>query len=306
LHNLPGLRPEHILPQPGDRAREVQALRDRLAGHEGELADIAQQTDNFFDQMGRTKNPAVRDQIEARIGRLQQRKAELETAVAEDRQRLAAAERGRQAVEEWQKDLVALTAALADGDPEVRLKTRACLRELIDKVEIFAVGHRAVYRPEDLAAAFDRAAGPAWADAQARAVVERGDSLDAAAHAAGERAARDPEFLDVACERDDVAGDIRFLARRAGWPAADLPGFIGYVLGRRLSKEGRFLRVHFKGSCSADLVPEGSIASGWRLARGSEPQTVGPDYRRLWADFQAGRAGPQRLRRVQPARPLLS
>jgi DNA invertase Pin-like site-specific DNA recombinase len=308
LSNLPGLRPEDILPTPTDAAREVQALRERLAGHEAEAADVEQRADNLVDQIERTQDRAIRARYEQRLGELHTRKAELETAVNEDRQRLAAAERGRQAVEEWQRDLAALTAALAGGDPEVRLKARSHLRELIDRVEVFGSGHRAVYRFEDLAAAFDHVVGPAVAAAYARGVREGEAYLDPAVQEALERAARDPDFVDVACERDTAAENIRFLAPRAGWPEADLPAFTDYVLKRRLSKEGRFVRCHFRAGVSADLVPEGSLASGWRLARGTDPQNVRPDYRQLWQDFQAGKSGDRvRVRRkVKPVRPLLS
>jgi DNA invertase Pin-like site-specific DNA recombinase len=329
LSNLPGLRPEDILPQPGDQAREVQALRERLAGHEGELADVGNRVGNLNDQISRTGQAAIRDGYEKLLGELYGRQRELNDLIAEDRRHLDAAERGRQAVEEWQRDLAALTAALADGDPEVRLKTRACLRELIDMVEIFAVGHRAVYRPEDEAAAFDRVVGPAWEAARARWLRELEREYEYPPNPAAqgslerflrdpeyldalERVVRDPEYLDVVCERDNVAGDIRWLAGRVGMPGAEAAAFTEYVLSRRLSREGRFVRVHFRAGVSVDLVPEGSIATGWSMAeairygwtgRGTDPDNVRPNLPQLYDDWKAGRAGPQR---VKPARPQLS
>jgi DNA invertase Pin-like site-specific DNA recombinase len=315
LDNLPGLRPEDILPQPGDRARELQALRDRLEGRDGELRDIGQQTENFLDQMGRTKDRALRDRIEARIGRLQQRAAQLQTEADEDRQRLAAAERGRAAVEDWQRDLNALAAALAGGDPDTRLKARAHLREFIDRVEVFGSGHRTVYRAADVAAAFDRVVGPAWAAAQERGVREGDYASDPVVHEALDRVHRDPGYIEAAVESDQSPEYVRWLAGRVGMPAAEAAAFTEYVLSRRLSWEGRFVRVHFRAGVSVDLVPAGSIATGWSMAeavkhgwqgRGTDPDNVRPDLPQLYDDWKAGRR-PKRWtrRKVEPV-PLRS
>jgi hypothetical protein len=43
--------------------------------------------------------------------------------------------------------------------------------------------------------------------------------------------------------------------------------FVRYVLKRRATKEGRFLRVQLKSGAWVDLAPEGSLASGMKLRR---------------------------------------
>lgn len=43
--------------------------------------------------------------------------------------------------------------------------------------------------------------------------------------------------------------------------------FIEHVLKRRMSKDGRFLRLYFKGGARMDVVPGNSIASGMALGQ---------------------------------------
>jgi hypothetical protein len=67
--------------------------------------------------------------------------------------------------------------------------------------------------------------------------------------------------------------------------------FIDQVVARRTSKEGRFLRVWFKGGGQVDLVPDGSLASGLLLVNKpgkSDPwNLVNPDLDGLQAEFMA-------------------
>ena len=55
-------------------------------------------------------------------------------------QRLRKAEASAASIEAWTRGLRGLQKALAGGDVELRLRLRAHLRELIDKIEVFAIG----------------------------------------------------------------------------------------------------------------------------------------------------------------------
>jgi hypothetical protein len=64
--------------------------------------------------------------------------------------------------------------------------------------------------------------------------------------------------------------------------------FVDSLAARRATKEGRFVRLFFKGDGRVDLVPDGSLATGWAMgAKGELSKTVRPDFDRLWTEFQA-------------------
>jgi hypothetical protein len=85
--------------------------------------------------------------------------------------------------------------------------------------------------------------------------------------------------------------------------------FLGYVMRRRLSKEGRFLRVYFKNGSRVSLVPEGSLASGMRLAKDRDGVTRDPwdfvwtDMKKLWEEFRAANDNRRARGKAEAGRP---
>jgi hypothetical protein len=81
----------------------------------------------------------------------------------------------------------------------------------------------------------------------------------------------------------------------------DFGAFVRHVVERRMSKEGRFIRVHFTTGARVDLVPEGSIATGMRLGQGRKGKPdwkfVEPDLQELWDEFMASRKRRRRKRK---------
>lgn len=69
--------------------------------------------------------------------------------------------------------------------------------------------------------------------------------------------------------------------------------FVRFVVQRRMSKAGRFVRVFFTSGTWADFVPKGSIASGRRLCvdeRGRPGwEFIRPDIGALWQDYEHSR-----------------
>jgi hypothetical protein len=136
---------------------------------------------------------------------------------------------------------------------EDRLNLRplnAHLRELVDRIEVFACGHPHPYDGD----------------------TETGDDFE--------------EWFEEA---------IR-LANPSFRPDKQFRQFAAYVVRRRMTKEGRFLRVHFRTGSKVDIVPPGSIASGMvdlpLPRRGSH--FIEPDIAALWQSFikSNGRATP--------------
>ena len=71
----------------------------------------------------------------------------------------------------------------------------------------------------------------------------------------------------------------------------DFYGFLEYVTKLRMTKKGRFYRVHFKTGAVVNLVPEGSLASGMDLVKDGRRKAgwrfVSPKLDRLWREYRA-------------------
>lgn len=185
---------------------------------------------------------------------------------------LAKAEHSRQSFTAWQANLDSLRKAIKQDDPEHRMRLNGHLRELIEKIEVFPVGYKKQY--------------------------EAGDSGTRSGK--GRRASPQSDDLAETFEAGIWEADPKYARSK------EFRSFIAYVMQRRMSKEGRFYRVHFKTGAVIDLVPEGSIASGSRFdAKASQKldaikqskrknratekpsrwQTVQPKYQQLWQDY---------------------
>ena len=249
LENCHRLQPDRVLPNPGEQAARCQLLRHSINGKHAESKGIEQQLENLTDQITRTQSQVMRDRYESKMEQLveQQARIKLELDAATDE--LADAERGMESLEKWKQDLGSLLEALTADDADLRLRLRSHLRDLITKIEVFAVGHSTEH---------DEQSAPnssSW-----RETVD------------GERIA---DFLYSVV--DHVTGEFH--------------EFVEHVVDRRLSKEGRFLRVHFKTGRVLTLVPPGSIASGMRLVRNGEAldrwEFVSPSIDRMWQEFRS-------------------
>jgi DNA invertase Pin-like site-specific DNA recombinase len=260
LNNCDRLKPEQVLPNPDEQAAKCQALRQRLAGIDGQLAEIEQHLANLTDQIASTKLQAVRDRYEAKMAELLERQTALEAGKVTAERELAEAETSGQSFAVWKRNLAALRRALAAEDVEVRIRLGAHLREFIEKIEVFAIGHRFVYE-------------------------QTPEPPPSEAGKPRKRPRRDGEmFADYV---DDVVAE--YAPEFSKHP--QFYEFLEHITKRRMSKEGRFLRVTYKTGATFDIVPEGSIASGLELRRGRGGgwRFVSPSIQRLWREFTASR-----------------
>lgn len=265
LANCPKLRPDQVLPDPDKHEKDCQSLRTALAGKRSELANIGEQIENFTDQIGRTNDEAMRDRYEAKVRTLTDRKAVGDAECQKAEQELAKAEEGRQSLDAWQRNLDTLRRALKKSDVELRMRLQSHLRELIERIEVFSVGHRHVYDSSQPVP--ERKPGEDPDSYHLRCRRQEGETLSQGLHS---------NIMDVAPK---LANDKTFLA------------FLEELTERRMSKEGRFLRVHFKTGAVVNLVPPGSLASGIELVRDkrrADPwRFVLPDCQKLWEEFRA-------------------
>jgi DNA invertase Pin-like site-specific DNA recombinase len=148
LSNCPDLRPEQVLPDPDEQAARCQALGLKVKGKEAELADIDRRLGNLGDQVGDEDDRAVRDLLRGKIRDLNARREVVLGEKVEAEKELRDAEQATGSFTAWQKNLAAMRTALEGGDVELRLKVRSHLRELIEKIEVFASG--TAYDPDNI------------------------------------------------------------------------------------------------------------------------------------------------------------
>lgn len=90
---------------------------------------------------------------------------------------------------------------------------------------------------------------------------------------------------------EKVMGGLDNREYRAASRDKKFQAFLRYVESRRMSKEGRFLRVQFKTGMTIDVVPEGSLASGVTLRRKERGthgwKFVSPKTATLWNQFES-------------------
>jgi DNA invertase Pin-like site-specific DNA recombinase len=140
LRNCRDIKPEEVLPNPSAQVAKVTELKKRLAGKEAELEGIETSIDNLIDNLANAKDADLVKRVEAKVGKIRERKAEVEAGLNADRVELEKSEQGHKSFNEWQANLKTMFAALESGDVELRLKLRAHLRTFLDKIIVYADG----------------------------------------------------------------------------------------------------------------------------------------------------------------------
>jgi hypothetical protein len=256
LANCEQLRPAQVLPNRDRQAERCRELTQRLRGKEAERDDLERKIANVVEQIAATGDQAMRDRYEAKARQLQDRLAIAGKEQAEAAAELARAEMNSRSFAGWKKDLAELRKALATGDPDIRLRLRAHLRHFIDRIEVFTAGFARRYDQH-------RDGDPPPDDVETIA-----------------------EYMEVGLSEDP--GNLPYIR------SPRFKEFVEYAVARRMSKEGRFIRVHFKIKTDGpvDLVPPGSLATGEVLvtegrAAGQYRYNGGPDVTRLGQEFNA-------------------
>jgi DNA invertase Pin-like site-specific DNA recombinase len=269
LENCEHLEPGRILPNQDEHAKRCESLRESVQNSQAEKQGIERELDNLADQIGKTDEPDMRDRYEskakARLARLRELTQQIEDKGAE----LRIAESAQKSFVAWKQGLKEMKAVLARGGPEVRMRLHAHLRELIDRIEVFTHGHKQMFDADQefiakhIVLYFNepmRRLKKRDRDAFERAL----DHQPVIREADGERMA---EIYEVQLSRAD----------RKWKPTKEFRGFQEWLTKKRMSKAGRFLRVHFKSGEAIDIIPGDSIASGERLV------AQGKSGKRTWA-----------------------
>lgn len=141
LKSCRNLRVEEILPNPDEQSKRCQSLHNKIQGHIAKLRDIEKRINNYVNQIGEESNTSVGKLLKDKIREYQEQAKEIKAQQEEDEKEFKKAKSSLQSFDKWKKDLAALQKAIKkDNNVELRMRLRLHLRELIEKIEIFAVG----------------------------------------------------------------------------------------------------------------------------------------------------------------------
>ena len=274
LENCKGLNPEQVLPSKDERMKLCYTLTQRIQGKTAELRDIEQRIENYDDQIGRTKDSGRRDKYESLILELEQQKKDIAKQIEDDEKELRKAQSALQSFAKWQKDLVALQKGISADNIELRIRLQHHLRGLIEKIEVFTVGFKELYNEDK-----DKDEKPQRKLIKWKAMTKGEKDVH-----------RKPGYFNSTETIVDYVYDVVGEASPKLVRSKAFGNFVKDLTTRRMSKEGRFLRIHFKTGTWIDAIPEGSIASGSKMFIDDEGKLcyklVGPDIGRLWKEYE--------------------
>jgi DNA invertase Pin-like site-specific DNA recombinase len=276
LANCASLRPELVLPNSSESVERCKALRQMRDGCAGEIGEIERKLANLTDRVADAPSKSIANRVFAEMKSLEERRASREADLRAADAELDSLQSSSEAFSAWKDRLRELRLEIAKEDPSVRLMLRAHLREFIVRIEVFGRGHRHEYDP----------------DAAHQAIKKVRDELPG--YTRGNKVyggipALHPTVI-AARDGDQLAYRLYDNADAKQMRSKKFSRFVAYAMERRMSKEGRFYRVHFNTGYWIDLVPPGSIADGWKLKEGRKSddwQHISPDVSFLYEQFDS-------------------
>lgn len=286
LENCKGLKPNQVLPNPDEQAKFCQSLRKRIQGYIAKQQDIEKRISRLVTNISEKDSKRIAALLKNEIAKLQEQDAVVKFQQEKDERKLRKAESSLQSFTKWQKDLASLQKAIKGNDVELRIHLQTHLRELIEKIEVFAVGFKELYD-------FDKDDGIHSGLIIAKKEIIETVKASGIAFRVLKKSNGDikkiiiksPGYFDntetIENELYDVAGEADPKLVRSEL----FRDFVKNLTKRRMSKEGRFLRIHFKTGAWVDVVPKGSIAFGAELIKVGKKDNwrfVKPNISILW------------------------
>ena len=244
-----------ILPDQNEVSETCSSLRNRIQGHLEQIAEFQESREQLRQNIKILKNPTLVDECEKEWLELGEKIKEIEEQKRADEGELNRTETMLKSVSNWQKDLSTFKDKIK-GDSQkaigLRMHTNTLLRQLIERIDIYASGAKEVYDPDK--------------DPGEYRVFGNGKKL---------RVPSQYEWSSVTI--GDYINDM----------APDIPcQFIEDLENRCMTKEGRFIIAHFKGGRKIKIVPEKSLASGMRYDK-MGPVHVSPPIGELYEKWKS-------------------
>lgn len=292
LENCKGLKPSQVLPNPDEQAKFCQSLRKRIQGYIAKRQDIEKRISRLVTNISEKDSKSIVALLKNEITKLQEQDAVIKFQQEKDEWKLRKAESSLQSFTKWQKDLALLQKAIKGNDVELRIHLQTHLRKLIEKIDVFSIGFKELYD-------FDKDDGlHSGLIIAKKEIIETVKASGIAFRVLKESNGdikkiiiKSPGYFDntetIEKELYDVAGeaDPEFVRNKL------FRDFVKDLTKRRMSKEGRFLRIYFKTGAWVDVIPEGSIASGAELIKVAKKDNwrfVKPNISRLWNELVVG------------------
>ncbi|MFO0943051.1 MAG: recombinase family protein [Pirellulales bacterium] len=266
ISNCKSISADDVLPT----SNEHESKRKELASKIGELTsridESTRQKANLLDAIANTDTKQMREILTERLSVCVDELPKLVAELKSARQTLSRLTSSREHFSNWSRNLNAITEALATKQPQIRAQLNHHLKQLITRVEIFADGYPIAVSDEAARNRPENAMRPVDHPAITSAL---GAPLKPLQHA--------DDIVDFACTILDAAGTQ---------PPKDWYRFTEWLLRRRLSKEGRFVRIVFSTGAVADVAPEQSLASCMRLTIDGNWRHVSPDIGSLYEEYK--------------------
>ncbi len=274
LKNCRKLRPEEILPDPDEATKRCQSLRRRIQGYMSEQKKLETEQNRLRANLRVITDPELVKGCEGDFVKLKVQVKEVKAQQEESERELRTAESSLKSFTKWKKDLATLQKEIKkDNSVELRMQLRLHLRELIDKIEVFSVGFKELYDfDKDDSDKWPPRYSPKW-----QKLTDEEKSL-----------AIKPHYFNNTETIEDELYEPYDGNRKAA--PTKFRNFVKDLVKRRMSKEGRFLRIHFETGAWFDLVPQSSIASGSQIYinedNGKSWKFVQPNIDRLWKEYK--------------------
>ncbi len=271
LNNCLKLKPEKVLPDATSCLRECDLLRRKIAAAESEININNQEIGRLVSAIADGDSESMLSHLKTGISDRESANAMLSEQLEKARKKLSEKEQSVRSFSEWQHDLSALKAAIApESAIDARLRLQSHLREFISHIEVFAHG-------------FCYVADPSIKDA--RRLKSPKNAVERQPEELQSRGVLAPRFDAIAEEVESIFAEY---CTPVDW--VEVSKFIRWLLQRRMSSEGRFVRIHFRSGSYFDAVPKGSLATGIQLQHSDEGisfRQVTPNIGSLWRLFKA-------------------
>lgn len=293
LRNLPKLDPRLVLPNESQNATAIENCRRRLLSVQEDIVQTSRKVENLEKALESDMSSEQRSKLIVRCDGLLEEQKELERHKRQIELDLAKHQSKPQQLVEWQEGILKLKAGLAGDDSETRELLNSHLRQLVSKIEVFAKGHRRHYDSEAVFEATSKAKKELlekdrMANRKLNDEKSFGDVFDLIHH----------PYVVEARDGDSLYDELMDNATPQQMEDSQFLAFVDYVMQRRFSRDGRFIRVHFTTGFRIDLVPPGSIATGFRLDdKRDEWKVEKPNLETLVEEFRKARTSKRKPKR---------
>ena len=247
IDNCISLAPERVLPNQSDSQKQATAIRKQIGFLNAEFDENNEAIERYVDLAGKAKSESMRERYDGQCNRLDKRQNEIKDELDNLEGELTRIEKNPTSFQKWKNSLAELKSELTKDSPETRMRLNLHLHELIDRIDVFFVGYEKECKKPLTSKELK----------QAQTQDDFWFVLDEVFN----------EYMP------DLANTKRFRK------------FAKQVMSRRMSKEGRFIRIYFKTDKWVDVAPDTSLANSMKLVKKERKngwKFVFPDLQKIW------------------------